>query len=91
MTITDTKTLEAKTTEILKAAGLWESMEDLVVQDVEGTEVIIFALRGGKDEVKELLWFWATSDLIAKDYLELEINIEDRLTDLPLIYITLSL
>jgi hypothetical protein len=91
MTKTDTKTLETQTTEILKAAGLWESMDDLVVQEVEGNEVIIFTLSGGKEEIKELLYFWATSDLIENDYSELEITIEDKLTDLPLIYITQSL
>jgi hypothetical protein len=88
---TQTKTLETQTTELLKAAGHWETMEDLIVQEVEGAEVIFFSLAGGKEEIKELLWFWTTSPLLESAYPSLEINIETTLSEEPIILITQNL
>ena len=85
-----TKTLEAQTIEILKAANLFDAMEDLTIQDIDNTEVAIFTLTGGKSDIKELLYFWATSPLIEANP-SLEINIEPSLTDEPLILITQSI
>lgn len=84
-------TIETQTIELLKAGGFWESTEDLTLQEIEGAETLFFTLSGGKEEIKELLWFWATSPLLDSSYPALEINIETELTHEPIILITQNL
>lgn len=88
---TQPKALEAQTIELLKAAGHWETTENLMLQEIEGAEALFFTLEGGKEEIKDLLWFWATSPLLENVYPSLEINIDTTLSDEPIILITQNL